>query len=89
MATVRAVVRGRVQGVGFRYFVLRMAQEKGLVGEVWNRSDGAVEAVFQHRDAALIQEALAELRQGPGSVESVDSAPDSAPPFEAFRIVHR
>ena len=40
------VVRGRVQGVGFRAFVEHHAVQRGLEGWVRNRSDGSVEAVF-------------------------------------------
>jgi acylphosphatase len=43
MHCVRLVVRGRVQGVGFRYFVRQRADALGLAGWVRNRSDGAVE----------------------------------------------
>ena len=40
------VVRGRVQGVGFRAFVEDEARQRGLQGWVRNRRDGSVEAVF-------------------------------------------
>ncbi len=38
-----AVIRGRVQGVGFRYWVLQQAREQGLKGWVRNAPDGSVE----------------------------------------------
>ena len=44
MRAVRAVVTGRVHGVGFRYSTQREAQEMGLTGWVRNRSDGTVDA---------------------------------------------
>jgi acylphosphatase len=59
-----ATVQGRVQGVGYRYFVLREASRLGLVGWVANRPDGAVECLAEgprHRLEAL----LAVLREGP------------------------
>jgi acylphosphatase len=40
------VVRGRVQGVGFRAFVEHHALQRGLAGWVRNRRDGSVEALF-------------------------------------------
>ena len=40
------VVRGRVQGVGYRAFVEHHALQRGLAGWVRNRRDGSVEAVF-------------------------------------------
>jgi acylphosphatase len=51
------VIRGRVQGVGFRWFVHREAAELGLHGWVRNTDNGEVEAV-----ASGPQEDLAELR---------------------------
>ncbi len=36
-------VYGRVQGVGFRWHTVRVARGLGLVGRVWNRTDGGVE----------------------------------------------
>ena len=58
------IVRGRVQGVGFRWFVWREAEQRGLGGFVRNLRDGTVEVVSQGPDAALDE--LAELlRRGP------------------------
>ena len=44
---LEAVVRGRVQGVGFRYFVLREASHLGLDGWVANEPDGSVRLVAE------------------------------------------
>ncbi len=44
---LHARVRGRVQGVGFRYYVLSAAVELGLTGWVRNRRDGSVEVVAE------------------------------------------
>lgn len=46
-ARLEATVRGRVQGVGFRYFVARRALELGLVGWVANAADGSVRCVAE------------------------------------------
>ena len=71
MARIHVTVWGRVQGVGFRGFVLRRARALGLAGWVRNRSDGGVET-----DAEGPREALArlveDLRQGPSRAEVVD-----------------
>jgi acylphosphatase len=49
----RWIVRGRVQGVGFRWFVWREAQRLGLGGFARNRPDGTVEVVSQGPEEAL------------------------------------
>jgi len=64
MRATRLLIRGIVQGVGFRYFAIRAARELGITGWVRNLNDGRVEAV-----AAGAPEALADfigrVRQGP------------------------
>jgi len=47
------VVHGRVQGVGFRYFVERVARQLGLDGYVKNRADGTVEVYASGRAEQL------------------------------------
>ena len=58
----RYFVEGRVQGVGFRFFVERVAAELDLQGYVRNRADGRVEVY-----AAGAEEALAQLRERLGT----------------------
>jgi len=58
------VVRGRVQGVGFRAFVEREALRHGLEGWVRNCRDGSVEAVFAGEDTA-VRDMIAACRRGP------------------------
>lgn len=72
-ARLEATVRGRVQGVGFRYFVVRRAMELGLVGWVANAADGSVRCVAEGPLENL--DALAdELARGPlgAIVDAVD-----------------
>lgn len=60
----RLTIRGRVQGVFFRQSAAEQARARGLAGWVRNRSDGAVEAVFQGpRDA--VEEMLGWCQEGP------------------------
>lgn len=83
----RAVIRGWVQGVGFRHFVHQLAAELGLRGEVWNRIDGAVEAVYTHEDPAVLVGFERRLRSGPGRVDRVDTEELPSPlEFPGFRI---
>lgn len=73
-ARLAASVRGRVQGVGFRYFVLEQAADLRLRGWVANERDGSVGLVAEGPRAAL-EELLAAIHEGPRSarVERVDS----------------
>ncbi len=64
MKRIHAVVRGRVQGVGFRAGTAREASRLGLSGWVRNRLDGTVEVLAAGDDAAVDQLA-AWLKQGP------------------------
>ena len=59
-----AVVRGRVQGVGFRFWVVRRATGLGLTGWVANEFDGTVRCVAEGPPAAL-DDLEALLRAGP------------------------
>lgn len=70
--SIRAIVSGRVQGVGFRYFVLRVAEKLKLAGWVRNLGSGDVEVVAQG-EPAVLEELLRRLRTGPPSayVQSV------------------
>ncbi len=88
METRRYLVRGRVQGVGFRWFVEAEARTLGVNGWVRNTPDGCVEVL-----AAGSREQLAALRarlqQGPRAsrVDAVDeSEAASQPGLKTFRI---
>ena len=59
-------IRGRVQGVGYRYFVEHEARARGLEGWVRNRRDGSVEAVFSG-PAGTVTAMIAACRRGPSS----------------------
>ncbi|MDB5512729.1 MAG: acylphosphatase [Enterovirga sp.] len=73
---VRTMVRGQVQGVGFRAWTRHQAQLHGLSGWVRNLRDGSVEALFAGSDDAVAV-MLRTLRDGPrGSrVEAVEEHP--------------
>jgi len=63
-AAFRAVIQGRVQGVGFRYSAVREARRLRVRGIVANLPDGSVE-VQAEGDAAALESFLAWLRRGP------------------------
>ncbi len=66
-------VTGRVQGVGFRYFVVREARRLGLAGYAMNMSDGSVE-VRAEGDGVAVGGLIDAVRRGPGGsrVDDVD-----------------
>ena len=64
MTAARFIVRGRVQGVGFRWFVWREAEDLGLRGRARNLADGSVEVLAEGTEDALAQLARA-LARGP------------------------
>ena len=70
---IHVVVSGRVQGVGFRWFVLKTALELDLAGWVRNRSDGSVEVAADGEDER-VRRFRGRLREGPpqAMVVSVD-----------------
>jgi acylphosphatase len=86
--TRRYLVSGRVQGVGFRFFVEREARLLGVAGWVRNNPDGAVEVLAtgtREQHAAL----LARLHQGPRASRVDDVAESDAhpvPKLNTFRI---
>lgn len=65
-ARLEAVVRGHVQGVGYRYFVIRTAMGLGLRGWVANLPDGAVRCVAEG-PRPILEAFLDRLRDGPAS----------------------
>jgi acylphosphatase len=72
--TLRVVVHGRVQGVGFRYFAEVHASALGLTGYARNLSNGTSVEVVAEGPMVALETLLATLRQGPplARVEKVD-----------------
>ena len=68
MPAYRYLVHGRVQGVGYRYFVWRQAEALGVTGFARNRADGSVEVVAEGSEQALA-DLEARLREGPSFSE--------------------
>ena len=68
MSARRLIISGRVQGVGFRDWMVATAERLGVFGWVRNRRDGTVEAVLDG-DEAAIAELLRACRRGPRLAE--------------------
>jgi acylphosphatase len=81
-------IHGRVQGVGFRIFVVREASALGLTGWVANESSGRVRCVAEGPRAGL-EQLLAALREGPSGawVDRVDEAwSEASGGFSRFEV---
>ena len=64
MEGIRVVVRGRVQGVGFRWWTRRLARELGLTGSVRNLADGSVE-ILAHGPRPPLDAFIEAVGSGP------------------------
>ncbi len=85
-AARRYLIEGRVQGVGFRWFILREARALGLAGWVRNLADGRVEA-YATGDARVLSQFAARLELGPAradvrAVETEEAAIEAGDSFE-------
>ena len=87
--SVKGFVSGRVQGVGFRYFVLRQARSAGLCGYVRNLPDGRVEFLLQGAHDAVAR-TIDHIRSGPTYARVDDlSLADSPASVEESEFVIR
>lgn len=87
---MHAIVKGRVQGVGFRAMTCSYAMDLGVTGTVRNLSDGTVE-IYAHGSKKRLEEFFQKIKSEtpPGYIEEV--AIDYFPvenPHEDFRIIH-
>ena len=64
ICSVKGVVSGRVQGVGFRYFVMCQARSEELLGYVRNLNDGTVEFMLQGSNDA-VNRVIEQIHRGP------------------------
>jgi len=72
LARLDVVIRGRVQGVGYRWYAVARANALGCLGWVANQADGSVRVAAEGTRSAL-EQLLVELREGPegGRVDAV------------------
>ncbi|MDR3536414.1 MAG: acylphosphatase [Acetobacteraceae bacterium] len=88
MTAKRLIIRGRVQGVGFRAWVTQKARELGLDGWARNRADGSIEVLIAG-DTAAVEELARLCRRGPrfAEVASIDEDLAEPPEEPGFRQV--
>lgn len=80
---LEAIVRGRVQGVGFRWFVERQAHALGLTGWVANRPDRSVQVVAEGPTGAL-ERLIEALGRGPSGARVTAVDQQRMPPTGSF-----
>ena len=80
----RIAVTGRVQGVGFRYFVLEAADREGVTGYVRNLADGSVEA-YVEGEAEAVTRVERAIRMGPRGAYVTDVNVDDQEPAGAYK----
>ena len=68
---VRLTIRGRVQGVGYRWWAEREARRLGLTGWVRNRADGSVE-LLAIGERTAVEQLAAHCREGPAAAFVTD-----------------
>ncbi len=81
---LHAKVMGRVQGVGFRFFVIETAQQLGLTGWVRNRWDDSVE-VLAEGEREQLEKLLAALHRGPSLAHVTQVQHEWNPPSGAYQ----
>jgi len=86
MAAKRLIIAGRVQGIGYRDWLVARAQAEGLSGWVRNRLDGTVEALIAGETAA-VEDLVHQCRRGPrmAVVTSIDEDFCDPPAEPGFR----
>ena len=75
MKTIRYTLYGRVQGVGMRYSVARIAKQMELNGYVKNKPDGTVECFVQGEEDVLRRFIMNVKNRTPGYIEKIREEP--------------
>ena len=71
MVSYKIIVKGRVQGVGYRWFAVRQAEQLQVQGSVKNLLNGHVQVIVQG-ESTVVNEYIALLRQGPAYAHVTD-----------------
>ncbi|MDR6224407.1 acylphosphatase [Desmospora profundinema] len=87
MKRIHLVIHGRVQGVGFRFFVQQMAAEYDVKGWVRNRDDGSVELEAQ-ADENRLSRFTEAVKQGPRFSKVTDWEIREKNPDSSLRSFH-
>jgi len=84
--TRRLIISGRVQGVGFRFYMEHKAHQHGVNGWVRNRRDGSVEVIIQGT-AEAVDAMIGAARRGPrGAVVAGVQVSEDSGDYAAFEV---
>ncbi len=88
--TYKVILRGLVQGVGFRHFAYKRAHELGLKGWIKNLNTGEVEVIVHGGKDTVNHFIFSDLKSGPEGAQVKDMNVDeySSPPDLPFFLVH-
>lgn len=88
MAAVKLVISGRVQGVGYRYWLAGEARRSGIDGWARNTAGGNVEAVLSG-EAGAVDALAGQCRRGPPAaiVDAIETEAAEQPDWTGFRIL--
>lgn len=83
--SVRVVIEGKVQGMGFRWWITQWADARGLDGWVRNRHEGTVEALF-HGPEDFVRHMIEACHEGPelARVRNIREYEDEPPDDTGF-----
>lgn len=91
MFKINILLKGRVQHIGFRYYVLTIAKDMKISGKVWNNYDGSLEIVAYISKRKDIEDFIEKMKKGPPMASVVESSVNiiaTDPPIEeGFEIV--
>lgn len=85
--TRRLIISGRVQGVGYRFYMERKARELGVSGWARNRLDGSVEAMVQGDDRAVEAMIAWSQRGPPSAVVAEVRITEGSGDYAAFKVL--
>jgi acylphosphatase len=84
VSRIHVIVKGVVQGVGFRYFAMQLARDYGITGWVRNREDGSVELEAEGEEI-IVKSFVKDLRIGPHSADVSGVDVKALPPGAGYK----
>jgi acylphosphatase len=89
LVSVKIIVRGRVQGIGYRWFVQEIAEQENICGYVKNNYDGSVEIVAEAKQKTSIDRFIQRIKTEHeyAVIKEIEIHPISPQSYKDFKIV--